>query len=96
MDNIILAAPSESVDDILGTFKSLHIRFTVEVCTNERVSFLDTLLVVEEGRLVLDGYRKAIFSGRFLNFNSHHLVCHKKGIIYKFINKIVRLCHPWF
>jgi len=64
-----------------------------------RKSFLDTLLFIEEGRLVFDGYRKATFSGRFFNFNSicpYHSICHKKGIIYEFINKIVRLCHPWF
>ena len=52
---IILAAPSERVDDILGTFNSLHIKlqFILKVCTNERISFLDTLLIVEQGDLYL-------------------------------------------
>jgi len=74
MDEIIIAS-SESVDDILGIFNFLHTRlqFTMEVDTDGRISFLDTLLM-EEGKLIFDGYRKAIFSGRFLNFNSHHPV----------------------
>jgi len=56
--DIILAAPSESVDDILGIFNSLYVRlqFTVEVGIDNRISFLDTLLIVEEEKLVFDGY----------------------------------------
>ncbi|KYN28480.1 hypothetical protein ALC57_02092 [Trachymyrmex cornetzi] len=46
--------------------------------------------------MIFDGYRKATFSGRFLNFHSQHLVCHKRGVIYSVIDKIVRLCHPTF
>jgi len=53
-----LAAPSESVDDILGIFNSLYVRlqFTVGVDIDNRISFLDTLLIVEEEKLVFDGY----------------------------------------
>ncbi|XP_018364727.1 PREDICTED: uncharacterized protein LOC108762292, partial [Trachymyrmex cornetzi] len=74
VDDIILAAPSDSIADILRIFNSFHARlqFTVEVCKDGRISFLDTMLIVENGRLVFDGYRKATYSGRFLNFNSHH------------------------
>jgi len=83
MDDIIIAS-SESVDDILGIFNFLHTRlqFTMEVDTDGRISFLDTLLM-EEGKLIFDGYRKAIFSGRFLNFNSHHPVI--REVIYEVI-----------
>jgi len=46
VNDIILAAPSESVDDILEIFNSLNtkLQFTVEVGINNRISFLDTLL----------------------------------------------------
>ncbi|KYQ51389.1 hypothetical protein ALC60_09555, partial [Trachymyrmex zeteki] len=46
--------------------------------------------------LVFDLYRKAMFSGRFLNFNSHHPLYHKRGVIYSLVDKIIRLCHPRF
>jgi len=43
-------------------FNSLNTRlqFTVEVGIDNRISFLDMLLIVEDGKLVFDGYRKAI------------------------------------
>lgn len=61
---------------------SLHgrLQFTMEVGEEGRLSFLDTTLIVEEHMLVFDLYRKATFSGRFLNFNSHHPLCHKKDV----------------
>ncbi|KYM83920.1 hypothetical protein ALC53_05682 [Atta colombica] len=101
VNDIILAAPSESVDDILGIFNSLNTKlqftvevFTVEVDMNNRISFLDSfLLIIKEEKLDIP---KATFSSRFLNFNSHHPVCHKRGVIYGFIDRIVRFCHPRF
>ena len=54
VNDIIFAAPSESVDDILGIFNSLHskLQFTVEVDMNNRISFLDSfLLIIEEEKL---------------------------------------------
>ena len=69
IDDIILAAPSDSIDDILGIFNSLHTRlqFTMEV---GNINFLDTMLIIDERRLIFDIYRKATFSDRFLNFHS--------------------------
>ena len=76
-----MAAPSESIDDILDIFNSLHTRlqFTMEVDIDGKINFLDTMLIIEEQNLIFDIYRKAIFSGRFLNFHSHHSLCHKRG-----------------
>ncbi|XP_018367481.1 PREDICTED: uncharacterized protein LOC108763996 [Trachymyrmex cornetzi] len=84
VDDVILAAPSESIDDILCVFNSLHTRlqFTMEVGIDGKISFLDTLIIVEDCKLIFDGYRKATFSGRFLNFHSQHPICHKRGVIW--------------
>ncbi|KAG5345406.1 DHGL dehydrogenase, partial [Acromyrmex heyeri] len=46
--------------------------------------------------LIFDVYHKATFSGRFLNFYSHHPLCHKRGVIYGVVDKIFWLCHPKF
>ena len=98
VDDIILAAPSESICDILDIFNSLHIRlqFTMEIGLDGKISFLDTMLIIEERNLIFDIYRKATFSGRFLNFHSHHPLCHKRDIIYGVVDKIFCLCHPKF
>ena len=49
VDDILLALPSDIVNDILNIFNSLHTRlqFTLEVGTNGRLSFLDTILIID-------------------------------------------------
>ena len=87
VDDIILAAPSESIGNILDIFNSLHTRlqFSMEI---GKISFLDTMLIIEERNLIFDIYRKATFSGRFLNFHSYHPHCHKRGVIYEVVDKV--------
>ncbi|KYQ57302.1 hypothetical protein ALC60_03737 [Trachymyrmex zeteki] len=68
----------------------------MEVCKDRKISFLDTLVIVEEQSLIFYLYRKATFSGRFLNFNSYYPLCHKRGVIYGLVDKIIRICHPRF
>ena len=50
VDDILLALPSDAINDTLNIFNSLHTRlqFTLEVDTNGRLSFLDTMLVIEK------------------------------------------------
>ena len=59
--DIIFAAPSENVGDVLDIFNSLHTRlqFTMEVGFDRKISFLDTMLIIEERNLIFDIYRKA-------------------------------------
>jgi len=72
VNDIILAAPLESINNILKIFNSLHIRlqFTMEIGIDDRLSFLDTIFLIEEQSLVFNEYRKITFFGKFLNFNS--------------------------
>ncbi|KYN05244.1 hypothetical protein ALC62_03848 [Cyphomyrmex costatus] len=68
----------------------------MEIGNEGKISFLDTLIIVKEDGLIFDAYRKTTFSDRFLNFHSHHPLCHKRGVIYSIVDKIIRLCHPKF
>ena len=97
VDDIVLAFPSEYIDDTLTIFNSLHTRlqFTMEVGDN-RLNFLDTTLIIDNKRIIFDTYHKTTFSGRFLNFHSNHPLCHKRGIIISFVDKIFLLSHPRF
>jgi len=58
--------------------------------------FLDTTVIVDENKIIFDRYYKLTFSGRFLNFHSHHSLCHKRGVIYGAIDRIILLSHPKF
>jgi len=96
VDDIVLALPSENIDDTLTIFYSLHtkLQFTMEVGIDNRLNFLETTLIINSQRIIFDTYQKITFSGRFLNFHSNHPLCHKKDIIIDFIDKIFLLSYP--
>ena len=98
VDDIILAAPFEFSSSILNTFNSVHnrLQFTMEMEVEGKISFLDVLLIRSNNRIIFDQYRKPTFSGRYLNFFSHHPLCHKKGIIFSMVDKIISLSHPQY
>jgi len=60
------------------------------------LNFLDSTLIIDNKRIIFDTYHKTTFSGRFLNFHFNHSLCHKRGIIISFIDKIFLLSHPRF
>jgi len=97
VDDIVLAAPSPCLLDILNKFNSFHSRlsFTMEI-GGDRLNFLDLTLLKEKGSLISNWYQKPTFSGRFLNFYSHHPFAHKKGIILSLIDRVIHLSHPKF
>ena len=66
----------------------LHARLQFTMGIDGKICFLDTMLIIEERNLIFDIYRKATFFGRFLNFHSHHPLCHKRGVIYEVVDKI--------
>jgi len=71
VDDILLVAPSDSVNDILNTFNSFHprLQFTLEI---DGDNFLDVTIVKSNGNLEFDWFHKPTFSGRYLNYNSQH------------------------
>ena|SRR5436190_6044979 len=80
VDDIALTAPSSMFANILDTFNSFHprLQFTMEEGVNNRLNFLDVSIIIKEGVIEFDWFHKTTFSGRYLNFNSWHPICHKK------------------
>jgi len=97
VDDIALAAPYSSLDNLLHMFNSFHPRlsFTMEVGGNT-LNFLDLSLIKKDGYLIFDWFQKPTFSGRFLNYNSQHPYTHKKGTIISLIDRVIMLSHPEF
>ena len=54
-----------------------HLSFTIEHEKNCLISFLDTLVSRDNGKLSLNVYRKATHTDRYLDFHSHHDKNHK-------------------
>jgi len=68
----------------------------MEIERDNKISFLDLIFINDEGKLIFDLFRKPTFSGRYLNYYSHHPIAHKKGVIFGLTDKILNLSHPRF
>jgi len=68
----------------------------MEVSECDRINFLDVTLIIENGIIKFDLYKKPTNSGRYLNFLSNHPMEHKKGVICGLFDRIVLLSHPSF
>lgn len=84
VDDIVSSAPREFMNDILNIFNSFHprIQFTLELGNNDQLNFLDITIFITNGRIEFDWFHKPTFSGRYLNYYSHHPECQKRGTIY--------------
>jgi len=84
------------LDVALDTFNRVHerLQFTMEVEREDKISFLEVLLTRDKNILTFDLYHKPTFSGKFLNFYSHHPITHKRGVVIGLTDKILKLTHP--
>ncbi|KAL9975987.1 hypothetical protein ACROYT_G013216 [Oculina patagonica] len=58
-------------------------QFTVELedTTEQGLPFLDTITTRSGTRIEVNVYRKSTHTDRYLDFNSHHPVCHKRSVV---------------
>jgi len=56
VDDIILAAPFDRIQEILNIFNSLHtgILFMTEISNCRRINFLDTIIIIENQKIIFD------------------------------------------
>ena len=94
VDDSIMIVKNNMLHPILDMFNSFHpnIQFAYELENNNVLNFLDILLIKNiDGTITTDIYKKPTFSGRYLNFLSHHSMSTKIGIIKNLRHKIVQL-----
>jgi len=98
VDDIILIAPSNSLNLLIQSFNAQHSRlqFTMEIERDKKIFFLDLTFINDDGKLIFDLFRKPTFSGRYLNYYSHHPLNHKKRVIFGLTDKIIHLSYPRF
>ena len=80
VDDTITALPQESVTQFHNHLNSInpHIKFMVEIESDNCLPFLDVLLVNEsDGSVTTSVYRKPTHTDRYLDFSSHHPLAHK-------------------
>lgn len=78
VDDIILSIPIDKINIVCDTFNSIcnRLRFTYELQDNDKISFQDLSITVENGTIVCDLCHKPLFSGRYLNYLSQNLRWH--------------------
>ena len=82
-DMFILWPHQEDVQILLDHVDSIRpsIQFTMEKEQDNKLPFLDVLVICTEQGFRSSVYRKPTFTRRYLNFNSHHRYSVKKGIV---------------
>ena len=95
MADIITAVPSDEITTIKNIFNSYNhkIQFTVEEESDNRICFLDVLVIRNGKYIQTNWYQKPMWSGRFLNYHSHHPLNYKINVINNLIDSGVALAH---
>jgi len=98
VDDILFAAPTERLTEILDKFNSVNdrLQFTLEIGNNNGINFLDVAIVIDDQRIIFDRYEKPTSSGRYINYHSQHSVAQKKSVIFGLVDRVLLLSHPKF
>jgi len=98
VDDIFLIIPDKKLDNVVTTFNDYHprLKFTYELENNNRLNFLDVMIVKTNNRLISDWYRKPTFSGRYINYYSNHPLQYKLNTITNLVDHAILLSDKQF
>ena len=68
-----------------------NISFTIEIESDNKISFLDTLVTRRNGTIAVDVYRKPTHTDRYLDYNSHHDNKHKASTAATLLHRALKL-----
>ena len=93
VDDIFAIIPRSKIIAILTIFNSYHerLQFTHEIEYNSTINFLNTTVIRQDNRLITNWYRKPTWSGRYINFLSHHPFKYKCNTIYSLVDHAILL-----
>ena len=98
VDDIITAVPAEEIDKIRNTFNSYNhkIQFKVEEESDNKICFSDVLIIRNSENINTNWYQEPTYSGRILNFHSHHPLHYKVNLIINLVDRGIILAHKDF
>ena len=83
VDDVISAVSKNEVENLLNHLNTVEpsFQFTVERENDGQLSFLDlNIYRKDQGLLETGVYRKPTHTDKYLAFDSHHPICHKKSV----------------
>ncbi|XP_072021195.1 uncharacterized protein [Amphiura filiformis] len=84
VDDTLVKIKKSELDPFFDHINSVdsNIKFTQEGADNNQLPFLDCLVKIQsDGTLTTSVYRKATHTDQYLQFDSHHPLIHKLGVI---------------
>ena len=98
MDDIITAVPANQTDTIKNSFNSYNhkIQFTVEEESDNTIRFFDVLIIRVGTNIRTNWHQKPTYSGRIINFYSHHPHTYKINAINNLVDRGITLSHKTF
>ena len=91
--NIKKALIAEKLEEINGLHPSL--KFTVERDINNRLAFLDMLIINNNGKLSSTWHTKPTDTGLTMNFHALAPIKYKRSVVSGMVYRIVRACSSW-
>ena len=93
----VLFKSSDHLRRFQSFFNSYHdnMTFTLEPEQNNKISFLDVNIFLEQDKFITNVYRKPTFSYVYTRFDSFLPDTYKIGMIYTLVNKCFRTCSSW-
>ena len=81
---------------IFNSYDDVRLQLTHEIENENKISFLDVLLIRNDERIDTDWYTKSTFSGRFLSFESPHSLLQKIAMVYNLVDRGIHLASKKF
>lgn len=97
VDDILAFVPEDKIDDMLSEFNKYHpkLKFTIEQERDNSINFLDMTLTRDKyGNITTTWYRKEIASGRYLHFQGHNPVTHKRNVATAITDRAIAFTNP--
>lgn len=96
VDDIFIIADCHMITTIHNKFNQIHnkIQFTIEKEEDKTLNFLDITLKNNNGKLETTWYTKKVWSGRYLNYNSHQPLQYKKSVIAGLTDRAMHFTTP--
>lgn len=99
VDDIILCTSHTNIFQLLNIYNNFHprLQFTIEQESPHReISFLNLQLIVKDSHIKTNWFRKQTWSGRVLNYYSHHTHNQKIAMIYNLVDSALDLSDSTF
>ena len=95
-DCFVLCKTEDECKEMFNTFNKLHkaITFTIEAEVNNTLPFLDVSILRQNSHFSTSIYRKATFTGQYINFRSHCTIKRKTNLIRTLCDRAMKLCSP--